>query len=189
MNPHFTYNFLSLVKSEIKSNPLGASDYLIKYSRLLRSILDNSTQNYVQLNTEMEILKKYIDLQKLRFPQNISFEVEYNNLEEDDLIFIPPMIFQPILENSIMHGFKGIEYEGRIQIILTKKERFISCEVRDNGSGLAETKSSERTSSTILISEFLERTTNRKLEHINKPHGERGTITKFTLPFKNSQID
>ncbi len=191
MDPHFTYNFLSTIQNLIKNNPAKATQYLLKFSRLLRMILDNSTYNYVELSTEMEILSKYIELQALRYPNGLSLETTYKRMDADDPFFIPPMMLQPILENCIVHGFTDNEHSGKIAIRLTKEKKTILCEIEDNGSGLnpIKNKDQNRKSSTQLISEFLEKVTNTKLEFINKPDGLSGTIVRFSLPFKYSNFD
>jgi len=189
MNPHFTYNFLSIIKSQIKSNQARATEYLLKFSRLLRMILDNSTYNYVEIGTETEILTKYVELQALRFPKGLSLDFKYKNMDEEDLIFVPPMIFQPILENCIVHAFADIEHQGEICLQLTKEKKFIHCEIEDNGSGFNIMKVQNRKSSTNLISEFLGKISSKKLEFINKTNGQSGTIVKFSLPYKYSQFD
>ena len=191
MNPHFTYNFLSIVQNLIKSNPLKASQYLLKFSRLLRMILDNSTYNYVELSTEMEILSKYIELQALRYPNGLSLESSYTRMNADDAIFIPPMMLQPILENCIVHGFTNNEHSGKITIRMTKEKKILLCEIEDNGSGMNQKFSidQKRKSSTQLISEFLEKVTKSKLKFINKTDGSSGTIVSFSLPFKYTNFD
>ena len=105
MNPHFTFNTLYAIQNQIKKDPEGAKDYMLKFSRLLRLILENSMQNYVQLEKEIDSLKKYMDLQLLRFPSKFNYQITLKDIEEDDLIFIPPMLMQPFVENSIEHGF------------------------------------------------------------------------------------
>ena len=68
MNPHFTFNTLSVIQNQIENNKEGATDYLLRFSRLLRLILENSIHNYIQVENELELLRKYMDLQLLRFP-------------------------------------------------------------------------------------------------------------------------
>jgi len=185
---HFTFNTLYAIQNMIKINQQGAIDYLLKFSRLLRLILENSVHNYIPLEKELESLQKYIDLQLLRFPERFNYTVEFSPIEDDgeDELYIPPMLLQPFIENSIEHGFQGIDYKGGITITLIQGKKFISCHIEDNGKGLTE-KSSKRVSSTQLISHFIEKTTKKKIKSINKKKldsNQTGVIIEFLIPYK-----
>ncbi|WP_299684716.1 histidine kinase [uncultured Dokdonia sp.] len=193
MNPHFTFNTLYAIQNTIKKDQQGAINYLLKFSRLLRLILENSTNNYVLLEKELESLRKYMDLQLLRFPDKFEYEIHLIDLEEDDLIFIPPMLLQPYIENSIEHAFKGIEYKGKISITLSEKEEYLQCIIEDNGVGIQSKMNSHKESvSTTLISDFIEKATKQKISVLNK--GDRdtstsGVITSFLIPYKQTEHD
>ena len=118
MNPHFTFNTLYAIQNKVKDDQKIASDYLLKFSRLLRLILENSMQDYVLFENEIDSLKKYMDLQLFRFPNKFTYEVIYKSLEEDEFIFIPPMLLQPFIENSIEHGFSDIDYTANFETFL-----------------------------------------------------------------------
>ncbi|MEP0264577.1 histidine kinase [Dokdonia sp.] len=193
MNPHFTFNTLYAIQNTIKKDQQGAIDYLLKFSRLLRLILENSTNNYVQLEKEIESLRKYMDLQLLRFPSKFDYEIHLQDLEEDDFIFIPPMLMQPYIENSIEHGFQGIDYKGKISITLSEKNEFLECRIEDNGRGIDTTKNSYKKSiSTTLIANFIEKATKQKITDINKKDldsSTSGVITTFLIPYKQTEHD
>ena len=72
--------------------------------------------NYVQVENELEVLRKYLDLQLLRFPEKFSYNIILEDFEEDEMLFIPSMLIQPFIENSVEHGFFGIKYKGEINI-------------------------------------------------------------------------
>ncbi len=190
MNPHFTFNTLYAIQNTIKTNQQGAIDYLLKFSRLLRLILENSVHNYIPLELELESLRKYMDLQLLRFSDKFDYVIEINNSqnenEEEDELHIPPMLLQPFIENSIEHGFKGIAYKGIITITLKKELKYINCRIEDNGIGIS-AKRTKRVSSTQLISHFIEKTTKRKIKTINKndvDSNQTGVIIEFLIPYK-----
>ncbi len=194
MNPHFTFNILYSIQNRMKKDPLKASEYLMVFSRLLRLILENSMSNYVLLEKEMDSLKKYLDLQLLRFPGKFSYQFNYVNLSEEDIVFIPPMLIQPIIENSIEHGFKGIDYKGEIILTLTQKDNhFIECKIEDNGRGISSVdEGNKQSASTKLIGEFLERSTKRKISVKDKKHAfgkGSGVEVKFLMPFRMSEND
>lgn len=192
MNPHFTFNTLAAIQNKFKTDQEIASSYLIKFSRLLRVILENSMQNYVQLEKELDSLRKFMELQLFRFPDKFTYSIELINLEEDELIFIPPMLIQPFIENSIEHGFGGIDYQGAIKISLEKEGKFIKCVIEDNGTGFSEEQNDNKKSASIhLISEYIERATKTKITVYTKEQsiGETGIIVSFLIPSKLTEND
>ena len=193
MNPHFTFNTLYAIQTEMKKDQKGASDYLLKFSRLLRLILENSTQNYVQLGKELDALKKYIDLQSIRQSSKFDYDIRLDNLEEDDLVFIPPMLLQPFVENSIEHGFKNLDYHGKLNIVLALKGKFIHCTIEDNGNGITDEESDYKNSTSVrLISDFIEKATKSKLQIVNKStldKDQSGVHIKFLIPYRLTEND
>ncbi|WP_298761455.1 histidine kinase [uncultured Psychroserpens sp.] len=193
MSPHFMFNTLSAIQNQIKENQKGAVNYLMKFSRLLRLILENSLHNYVEIDSELESLRKYIDLQLLRFPNQFEYTISLENFEEDEGICIPPMLLQPFVENSIEHGFLGINYKGRIHIKLELQDKHILCEIEDNGIGLQPlNKAYQKSVSTQLISTFIYKTTKQKVITLDKKNenlSSSGIVVKFLIPYKFSEHD
>ena len=193
MNPHFTFNTLYAIQTEMKKDQKSASDYLLKFSRLLRLILENSTQNYVQLEKELDAIRKYIDLQSIRQTSKFDYHIELENLEEDDLVFIPPMLLQPFVENSIEHGFSNLNYHGKLDITLSLQEKFIHCTIEDNGNGISDQESNYKKSSSVgLISDFIEKATKSKLQIIDKSSLDKdqsGVSIKFLIPYRLTEND
>lgn len=192
MNPHFTFNTLSVIQNMIEKDPKRAKAYLTKFSRVLVSVFESSTSNYVPLEKELKSLKEYIDLQRIRFPESFDYQVELNDIDAETL-FVPGMMLQPIIENSIAHGFEGIDYPGKISLILKKDESSISCSIEDNGRGLTDTEfSKDRPSSTQLISNFLNKVTKKAFTVLDKKDtfkDETGVIVEFSIPYKLSLND
>lgn len=193
MNPHFIFNTLSLIQNKIKENQKDAVNYLLKFSRLLRLILENSLSNYVLIENELESLKKYLDLQLIRFPNKFKYFIELENFEDDEMIFIPPMLIQPFVENSIQHAFYGINVEGEIKIKLSLKENWISCRIEDNGIGLKSSYEKTKVSlSTSLISKFILKSTKKNIQIIDKKTNDTntsGVIVSFLIPYKFNKDD
>ncbi|CAL2064525.1 histidine kinase [Tenacibaculum sp. 190524A05c] len=193
MNPHFTFNTLYTIQNLIKDTPLKAKNYLIKFSRLLRLILENSTQNYVLFKDELKALKEYYALQQVRFPDKFEFYIQLNNLEEDSFIFIPPMLIQPMIENSIEHGFNGINYKGKLVLTLTQKKSFLECKIEDNGRGLqSESSDIKKSTSLELIHDYLKKSTGKGIQITDKDSldiNETGVIVSFKIPFKLTKND
>lgn len=193
MNPHFTFNSLSTIQNYIGKDHDKATNYLLKFSRLLRLILENSMQNYVELSEELELLEKYMDLQLLRFPSQFTYRIITENFEKDDPIFIPPMLLQPFIENSIEHGFSGIDYTGEIKVVLNQKNDLMECVIEDNGVGLKVGSHAKKTSASIyLIKNYLKKATKSEIEIINKAdkdNSQSGVITKLLIPIKLTEND
>ncbi len=191
MHPHFTFNTLSVINNMIDKNPKKAKQYLIKFSRLLASIFESSTVSYVMLKTELKNLQAYIDLQQIRIPDTFEFELTLNGIDTES-IYIPGMILQPIIENSISHGFIDMNKPGKITMELNQEKSLISCRVEDNGSGLKATSIAGRQSSTQLISDFLKKVTKSGVTIFDKKNtfnDQKGVIVTFSIPYKLSLYD
>ncbi|MGK0209730.1 MAG: hypothetical protein ACI9D4_000029 [Polaribacter sp.] len=186
MNPHFTFNTLYAIQNLLKDDPEQSKKYLLKFSRLLRLILENSLSNYVSIEDELESLKKYMDLQLLRFPDKFDYDILLNEIDEEDEISIPPMLIQPFVENSIEHGFKHIDYKGKINITLTLAGKYVHCVIEDNGFGITTEKSEVKQSTSLnLISDFIKKSTKKGVEIIDKKNNdnnESGVIIQFLIP-------
>lgn len=186
MNPHFTFNSLSLIKNEIDKNSKKSSIYISKFSKILRAIFESSTKDYTPVVDEIELLVGYLEMQQFRFLDR--FEYEINNEIVDDEIAIPPMLLQPFVENAINHGFKDIDRKGVISIKITLIENLVICTIEDNGIGF-DTSALRPDSSVQLINLFLKKTTGQGISVTNKSKNstnENGTLIKLQIPFKIS---
>ena len=190
MNPHFIFNVLSSIQNLIRINPDLAPKFITKFSRLLRRVLENSSQNYVSIMDEVEVIENYLDLQKLRFPELFRYELNIDEELRDDMIHIPPMLIQPFIENALEHGFKGIDYPGVIILNLklkkSRKKDFLQCVISDNGVGYVEKDNNLKKSMSIkLISDFINKSTGKeiKISFFNTSK-KFGTIVEFNIPSK-----
>ena len=138
MNPHFFFNALTaLQKFALKENngPAMASN-LSKFSNIMRETLESTYKEYVTIEQEMEFLNEYLEVQKIRFPQAFSYEVTAANQLEIDELLIPAMIIQPFVENSIEHGFAGVDYPGKVSVGFEQEGKDLLICITDNGKGL-----------------------------------------------------
>lgn len=136
MNPHFIFNSLSSIHRFIWSNnPEEASDYLTKFSRLMRMILDNTQHTFISLNKEVESLRLYLDLERLRCNDVFEYRITVDEDINEEEVMIPPMIIQPYVENAIWHGLVHKSGKGLLEIAVTLKGRVLICMVTDNGIG------------------------------------------------------
>ncbi len=136
MNPHFIFNCLNSIQAFIlRENKLEATEYLQKFSRLIRLILDNSQKTSNTIEDEAEILGLYLDLEKLRMKSKFEYEITIADELDASFTEIPSMVIQPLVENSIWHGFSNIQYMGQLTVAFEKQEDGIRCIVEDNGVG------------------------------------------------------
>ncbi len=137
MNPHFVFNCLNSIQECIVTQKYGeASMYLNKFSKLFRSVLNNSGKVMVTLAEEVEVLELYLSLEHMRFEQSFQYEVIVDEDLEMDEILIPSMLLQPYVENALWHGLMHKEGERELFISFQKKtEEVFTCIVDDNGIG------------------------------------------------------
>lgn len=138
MNPHFFFNALSSLQSYALEGNDGKSiaSNLSKFSHIMRETLESTYKEYVTIEQETDFLKEYLELQKIRFPQKFSYAINIAGEIEPDETVIPSMILQPFAENSIEHGFTGIDYTGQLTITFAKTANELLIELTDNGKGL-----------------------------------------------------
>ncbi len=141
MNPHFIFNALGAIQSYLFThNPLEAGSYLSRFADLMRAILYGSREEFISLEKELEAIQNYLIIQQIRFENKFDFNIEVDPDINTSFTGVPPLLIQPILENSIEHGFKDLEGKGMIKIKITKQGDKLKIVVEDNGTGIAESK-------------------------------------------------
>lgn len=142
MNPHFIFNSLNSVNQFISENKeLEANKYLTSYSNLMRDMMENSNKDFISLDKEVEQLKKYLDLEHLRFQDKFDFKITVDETLDTERVFVPNMIIQPHLENAIWHGLRYLDKKGFLKLQFRFVDGKIVVIIDDNGIGL--TKSQE----------------------------------------------
>lgn len=142
MNPHFIFNSLNSIGDYIlKNDTKSASDYLGKFAKLMRLTLENSEKSEILLSEDIALLKMYLDIERKRFEQKFDYTIEVEKSLDPENIMIPPMILQPFIENSIIHGLSQTNKKGSIIITFKKQNKMILCSVDDNGVGREKTNS------------------------------------------------
>jgi LytS/YehU family sensor histidine kinase len=138
MNPHFVYNSLSDLQGFIWSeDKLKANDYLSSFSRLMRLILENSRQDFVPVEKEINAIEHYLKLQSLRYQGRFEYKLEIDEEIDEEHMLIPPMLSQPFIENSIEHGILPKGSTGHIEVKFTLKHDIINIDVIDDGIGFS----------------------------------------------------
>ena len=138
MNPHFIFNSLNSINYFIsKNDKLSANHYIADFSRLIRSFLTNLSNDFIPLETEIQLLTDYLNLESLRFGDKFTYTLKTDNLSETMACHIFPGIIQPFIENAIWHGMSGLENRvGHIEIHFELVNNIlIKCVIEDNGIG------------------------------------------------------
>lgn len=142
MSPHFIFNALNSIQNFIlKNENRSAHEYLSKFARLMRNILDGSNAEFITLEKEIETLTLYIQLEKMRASDRFDFEFVIDEKIHVSNMFIPSMILQPFIENAILHGlFPKMDTNGFLKVTFIDETDQIRCIIEDNGIGRNEAK-------------------------------------------------
>ncbi len=137
MSPHFINNLLVCIHDLIDTEEKEvAIKHLDKFNKLTNLVLRSTKSNLIAVSKEIEMLELYMDLQLLRFNNEFEYIINTNKIVKKDLnsIKIPPLILQPLVENSIVHGFRSMQTKGKLLIeFYIKDEDYIICSITDNG--------------------------------------------------------
>jgi len=177
MNPHFIFNALNSIKLYVVSNePKTAAKYLTKFSKLIRSILNNSKSKLVSIEAELKALELYIQMEQFRF--NFKFDYEINVDEEVDKEFteIPPMLLQPYVENAIWHGLMH-KHDGKGELCICIKviDGNLEFIIEDNGIGREKSMTLKSKTKTKHQSVGMQITADR-LAMANRLYGTEGKV-------------
>jgi LytS/YehU family sensor histidine kinase len=148
-NPHFIFNVLNNIDSLITSKPAKASETINKLSGLLRYIYSNSEKDKVSLLSEIEYIENYIELQTLRLDNEITIQIEKNNISAN--IQVVPMLFLPFIENVFKHGLVDSTHPVKIRFLTSGKELIFECQNSYNA------KKEENTDSGFGLSNIVKR--------------------------------
>lgn len=136
MNPHFIFNCLSSINRIImKKDSQSASDYLTRFSRLMRMVLINSKRSMIPLEDELQMLRLYLDMERLRFKDSFNYSIIFTNTIDEGAVFVPPLLLQPFCENAIWHGLMQKDGHGHLNIELSMQNKVLQCVISDDGIG------------------------------------------------------
>nr|WP_293303079.1 histidine kinase [Allomuricauda sp.] len=137
MNPHFIFNALNSVNNYIaKSDERSANRFLSEFSVLMRSVLENSEEDFIPLSKELELLELYVKLEHSRFLDKFDYEIEVDKKVDVEAFQIPPMLLQPYIENAIWHGLRYREDKGFLKILVQQHTNdLLEIIIEDNGIG------------------------------------------------------
>lgn len=191
MNPHFIFNSINNIQGLIRnSQESDAINYLTQFSSLTRQILENSNENYIALQDEIEMTKNYISIQQLLYNNTFNYSITVDENIDTESYFLPPMLTQPFIENAIKHGI-STNKSGFIAINFFLEDTKLFFEVTDNGAGFgASEKQNGHKSMAMAITKdrLVGYTGNRDFEVITENiTGENHTIAgakvRFEIPY------
>jgi signal transduction histidine kinase len=183
MNPHFLFNTLHTISALMHKDVDAADRMVMKLSDLLRLALANTDTHEVPLKQELDFLSRYLEIEKTRFRERLSVEMEI--AEETLSARVPNLVLQPLVENAIRHGIEKHARPGKITLRAHKRNGDLEMEVQDNGDGIR-VRSGEKKREGIGLSN-----TRSRLEHL---YGERqqfelqnldsgGFLARVVIPF------
>ena len=142
MNPHFIFNALNSVNSFIATNDeRTANKYLSDFSKLMRAVLENSEEDFIPLEKEIQLIELYTKLEHFRFKDKFDYKISVEDTIDIEAYKIPPMLLQPYIENAVWHGLRYKEDKGILEIKITKKRKDeIEITIADNGIGRKKSK-------------------------------------------------
>ena len=177
MNPHFVHNSLNAIQYYIQQNDVETSEnYLAKFSKLMRQFFEFSRKQYIRISEEISLLENYLQIEKLRFEEDLDYKIIVDpDLDPDDFN-IPTMMIQPLVENSINHGLFNKKGHGTVTIYFNfLSETSFEVLVIDDGIGITQSKKinqrilkeNESHSSAVLMERlhFLNHSSNWKVEY------------------------
>ncbi|MBO9203838.1 MULTISPECIES: tetratricopeptide repeat-containing sensor histidine kinase [Niastella] len=136
INPHFIFNSLNSINRFILQNEKRqASEYLTKFSRLVRMILQHSQNSLISLESELDALRLYIELEALRFNYHFSYKISLQEELDISMLKMPPLIIQPYVENAIWHGLMHKEEHGHLYIEVCQESNQLFLKISDDGVG------------------------------------------------------
>jgi len=142
MNPHFIFNALNSVNTFIAtSDERAANRYLTDFSLLMRAVLENSEEDFIPLEKEIELLELYVKLEHFRFQDKFDYEISIDPEIDVSSFTIPPMLLQPYIENAVWHGLRYKSEKGQLSIHLLKRtEDIVEVLITDDGIGRKKSK-------------------------------------------------
>ncbi len=136
MNPHFIFNSLNAIQECIVMEKIDAAyEYLARFSKLLRMVLNNSEKNLISLQEEMEMITLYLELEALRFKNSFEYSIHIDDNIDIEMAEVPPLLLQPFIENAIWHGLRNKEGEKKLWVSCTASTNGLTCTIIDNGVG------------------------------------------------------
>lgn len=187
MNPHFIFNALNSINAFVQRNDQdSATSYLAKFARLMRLVLENSRHAEVPLASDLEALRGYLDLERMRLDGKFDFSIGMGPGIDPDTVLVPPLVVQPFVENAIWHGVSGMAGKGHISLSIQKRDTTLLWTIEDDGAGrTVKTPDSGVPSKKTSLGTTI---TRARLDLVRKQHGGTAGFRYTDLP-KGTRVE
>jgi len=185
IEPHFLFNSLNTIASEIKNDPDNAEQLILKLSDILRYLFDNSSREMIKIEEEINFLKKYAAMIQARFGEKI--KIRWHNSLQNGNTKVPVLLMQPLVENSIKHGWKENANSLTVNISIEENDQGLIVTVKDNGQGIEPNILKKIPSPGHALANINERLQlNYKIANLLKIESEygQGTTVSILLPVR-----
>jgi hypothetical protein len=176
LNPHFIFHALNSIRTFMEHHPEMADNYLIKFSTLMRQVLENSEEEKISLSEEIAMIENYMQMEAIRIPGGFDYEVSIDESIDAEVTTVPPLILQPMIENAILHGLMPLKRRGKIVLHFKEKNGLLEATIEDDGIGLGstmvETKSAQKKRSMGI------QITRERLELLNRKAMAKGSLVQ-----------
>jgi len=180
LNPHFLFNTLHAISSLVDRDPKGVRRMIARLSELLRHTLEQSAEQEVPLERELELLQRYLDIMEVRFQGRLEVALRIDDGVRDALV--PNLILQPLVENALKHGVAATEEAGRVEVDAHRSDGDIVLRVRDNGPGPSTTANAKGVGLRNTIAR-LEQLYGAKQRFALRAADGGGTVAEVRLPY------
>jgi hypothetical protein len=145
INPHFLFNTLNSIQHLFyRSDVLTTNRYFSSFAKLMRHFLDSSRELETTLTKEVNQLRLYLELEKLRFEDQFSYSLDVDIQSDPNETMIPTMVIQPFVENAINHGLLPKKGVGMLKVQIRQEESWIICTIEDNGIGRVQARENKK---------------------------------------------
>jgi two-component sensor histidine kinase len=173
MNPHFIFNSLNSVQSLINNNENStASKYVRIFSDLIRQNMRNISNELIPLSKELDLVENYLKIEKLRFKEKLNYSINIDEEVETEMILIPPLLIQPLVENAIKHGiWPKKTNDGLVQIRISEQDNLLKIEIEDNGNGFLISSKTDTLHESYAMGNI-----HQRIEQLSQIHDAKFTI-------------
>ena len=199
LKPHFVFNAINSIHNYIRKNDKEkSSEYLILFSKLIRQVLTNSNEHLINIEQELQLVEKYLQVEQLRFKERLTYSLKIDDQIDIKRMKIPTQLIQPYVENAIWHGLMHKKEPGHVSINIKQVENQLHCVIGDNGVGRKSAKSnttsthkssgmSINTQRLKLVEVIFKRPVKLIIEDLKNEKGEpNGTRVNLTIPIINT---
>ncbi|CAM4191438.1 tetratricopeptide repeat protein [Zobellia roscoffensis] len=175
MNPHFIFNAMNSISDYMAKNDLETANiFLVKFSKLIRAILESSEKKWIPLEEDLELTELYMQIEALRLKDKFVHSFNIDEKVDKENTMVPPLILQPFIENSIWHGISPKETLGHIDVSVKIENQFLVCRVDDDGVGRKRNGAAQKGKTSMGL-----KITKNRLDIINQLKKENGSIQMF----------